>query len=35
MQKQPNDYERIKLLMGVWIDLATELSTLQLNKEAD
>jgi hypothetical protein len=35
MRKQLHDYERMKLLMGLWIDLATELSALHLNKEAN
>jgi hypothetical protein len=33
--KQLNNYESVKLLMDRWIDLATELSTLHLNKEAN
>jgi uncharacterized protein DUF6788 len=34
VRKQLKNYERMKLLMDRWIDLATELSTLRLNKEA-
>jgi hypothetical protein len=29
------NYERMKLLMDRWIDLATELSNLRLTKEKD
>ena len=35
VRKQLKNYERMKLLTDLWIDLATELSTLRLNKEAD
>jgi hypothetical protein len=35
VRKQLKNYERMKVLMDRWIDLATELSTLRLNKEAD
>ena len=35
VRKQLKNYERMKLLMDRWIDLATELSTLRLSKEAD
>jgi hypothetical protein len=35
VRKQLKNYERMKLLTDRWIDLATELSTLRLNKEAD
>jgi hypothetical protein len=34
MRKQLKNYERMKLLMDNWIELATELSTLRLNKDA-
>ncbi|MDM0116727.1 hypothetical protein QTI66_31825 [Variovorax sp. J22R133] len=34
-RKQLKNYERMKLLTDRWIDLATELSTLRLNKEID
>jgi hypothetical protein len=33
VRKQLKNYERMKLLMEKWIDLATELSTLRLIKE--
>ena len=33
--KQLKNYERMKLMMERWIDLATELSTLRLIKETD
>jgi hypothetical protein len=33
--KQLKNYERMKLLMERWIDLATELSNLRLIKETD
>ena len=35
VRKQLKNYERMKLLTDHWIDLATELSTLRLSKEAD
>jgi hypothetical protein len=35
VRKQLKNYERMKVLMDTWIDLATELSTLRLNKAAD
>jgi hypothetical protein len=35
VRKQLKNYARMKLLMDRWIDLATELSTLRLIKEAD
>lgn len=35
VRKQLKNYARMKLLMDRWIDLATELSTLRLVKEAD
>ena len=35
VRKQLKNYERMKLLIDRWIDLATELSTLRLNKNAD
>ena len=35
VRNQLKNYERMKLLMDLWIDLATELSALRLNKEAD
>ena len=35
VRKQLKNYERMKLLMDRWIELATELSTLRLSKEAD
>ena len=35
VRKQLKNYERMKLLMERWIDLATELSTLRLIKEID
>ena len=35
VRRQLKNYERMKLLTDRWIDLATELSTLRLNKEAD
>ena len=34
VRKQLKNYERMKLLTEHWIDLATELSTLRLTKEA-
>ena len=34
VRKQLKNYERMKLLMEHWIDLATELSTLRLIKES-
>ena len=33
--EQLDNYERMKTLIDCWIDLATELSTLRLSKEAD
>lgn len=33
VRKQLKNYERMKLLMEHWIDLATELSTLRLTKK--
>ena len=33
VRKQLKNYERMKLLMEKWIDLATELSTLRLIKD--
>ena len=33
IRKQLKNYERMKLLMDRWIDLATELSNLRLTKE--
>ncbi len=33
VRKQLKNYERMKLLMERWIDLATELSTVRLTKE--
>lgn len=35
VRKQLKNYERMKLLMDSWIELATELSMLRLSKEAD
>jgi hypothetical protein len=35
VRKQLKNYERMKLLIERWIDLATELSTLRLIKDAD
>jgi hypothetical protein len=35
VRKQLKNYERMKLLMERWIDLATELSTLRLMKEVE
>lgn len=35
IRKQLKNYERMKLLMDRWIDLATELSNLRLTKEAN
>jgi hypothetical protein len=35
VREQLENYARMKLLMERWIDLATELSALRLNKEAD
>lgn len=35
VRKQLKNYERMKLLMERWIDLATELSTLRLIKKSD
>ena len=35
VRKQIKNYERMKLLMDRWIELATELSNLRLNKESD
>ncbi len=35
VRKQLKNYERMKLLIDRWIDLATELSTLRLNKNTD
>ena len=35
VRKQLRNYERMKLLMERWIDLATELSTLRLIKETE
>lgn len=35
IRKQLKNYERMKLLMDRWIDLATELSNLRLTKEKD
>ena len=35
VRKQLKNYEQMKLLTDRWIDLATELSTLRLTKEAD
>jgi hypothetical protein len=34
VRKQLKNYERMKLLVDNWIELATELSTLRLNKDA-
>jgi hypothetical protein len=34
VRKQLKNYERMKLLTDRWIELATELSTLRLNKES-
>jgi hypothetical protein len=34
VREQLKNYERMKLLMDNWIELATELSTLRLNKDA-
>jgi hypothetical protein len=35
VRKQLKNYERMKLLMDRWIELATELSTLRLTNEVD
>lgn len=35
IRKQLKNYERMKMLMDRWIDLATELSNLRLTKEND
>lgn len=35
VRKQLKNYERMKLLMDQWVDLATELSTLRLSKTVD
>jgi hypothetical protein len=35
VRKQLKNYERMKLLIERWIDLATELSTLRLIRETD
>ena len=35
IRKQLKNYERMKLLMDRWIDLATELSNLRLTKQAN
>ena len=35
VRKQLKNYERMKLLMDRWIELATELSTLRLSKSAE
>jgi len=35
IRKQLKNYERLKLLMDRWIDLATELSNLRITKEKD
>jgi hypothetical protein len=35
VRTQLKNHERMKLLMDRWIDLATELSTLRLSKQAD
>ena len=35
VRKQLKNYQRMKLLMERWIDLATELSTLRLTRETD
>ena len=35
MRKQLKNYQRMKLLMEKWIDLAIELSILRLAKEAE
>lgn len=35
IRKQLKNYERMKLIMDRWIDLATELSNLRLTKEKD
>ena len=35
VRKQLKNYQRMKLLMERWIDLATELSNLRLIKEID
>jgi hypothetical protein len=35
IRKQLKNYERLKLLIDRWIDLATELSNLRLAKEAN
>jgi len=35
IRKQLKNYERMKILMDRWIDLATELSNLRLTKEAN
>ena len=33
IRNQLKNYERMKRLMGIWIDLATELSNLRLTKD--
>ena len=35
IRKQLKNYERMKLLVNQWIDLATELSNLQIKKKQD
>ena len=35
VRKQLKNYQRMKLLMERWVDLATEISTLRLTKETD
>ena len=35
VREQLENYERMKLLIDQWIDLATELSALRLSKDAD
>ena len=35
VRRQLKNYERMKLLIERWIELATELSTLRLVKEVD
>ncbi len=35
VRRQLKNYERMKLLLDRWIDLASELSTLRLGKDAD
>jgi len=35
IRKQLKNYERMKLLVDQWIDLATELSNLQIKKKRD